>query len=236
MTTTSAPAGAADQIHRDRFTVATAWAGILGPFLFTAVFLVLEVALGSRYSRVAEVVSALEATPYGWVQRLNFVVFGILTLAFAVGLHRAVRPSRLGVAGPALLGVSGVGLLLAAVFPLREDANGLTYDPGGHVVAGVMFFATSAIGLVMLSRRLAHDPGWCGLSRYVLTAGIAGVAGFVLIGALVMPDGAALNPYAGLFQRALILVVLFPCRIILGLHLLQAAPDSALRPPRSLSG
>jgi hypothetical membrane protein len=223
MTITTAPTRAADQIHRDRFMVASAWAGILGPALFTAVFLVIEVALGGRYSRVAEVVSALEATPYGWVQRLNFAVFGILTLAFAVGLHCAVRPSRLGVAGPALLGVSGVGLLLAAVFPLREDANGLTYDPGGHVVAGVMFFATSAIGLVILSRRLAHDPRWRGLSRYVLTAGIVSVAGFMLIGAVVMPDGAPLHPYAGLFQRALILVALFPCRIILGLHVLQVA-------------
>ena len=36
-----------------------------------------------------------------------------------------------------------------------------------------------------------RDPGWRGLSRYVLIAGIASVAGFVLIGALVMPDGAA---------------------------------------------
>jgi hypothetical membrane protein len=223
MTTTPAPASTADETHTDRFTVASARAGILGPALFTAVFLALEAVLGDRYDRVAEVVSALEATPYGWIQRLNFVVFGLLTLAFATGLHRAVRPSRLGVAGPALLGVSGIGLLLAAMFPLREDANGVTYDPGGHVVAGVMFFATSAIGLVMLSRRLARDPRWRGLSRYVLTAGAAAMAGFVLIGALVMPDDAALNPYAGVFQRALILIVLFPCRTILGLRMLRVA-------------
>ena len=223
MTTTPAPAGTADEIHADRFTAASGWAGILGPALFTAVFLVLEALLGDRYDRVAEVVSALEATPYGWIQRLNFSVFGILTLAFAAGLHLAVRPSRLGVAGPALLAVSGVGLLLAAVFPLREDSNGVTYDPGGHAVAGVLFFATSALGLVVLSHRLRCDPRWRALSRYVLTAGAASVAGFVLIGALVMPDGAALHPYAGVFQRALILVLLFPCRMILGLHLLRMA-------------
>lgn len=130
MTTTPVPARPADETRADRFTVASAWAGIIGPALFTAVFLTLEAVLGDRYDRVAEVVSALEASPYGWIQRLNFVVFGVLTLLFAAGLHRAVRPSRLGVAGPALLGVSGVGLLLAAVFPLREDANGATYDPG----------------------------------------------------------------------------------------------------------
>jgi hypothetical membrane protein len=223
MTTTPAPTRTADEIHTDHFTAASGWAGILGPALFTAVFVVLEAALGDRYDRVAEVVSALEATPYGWIQRLNFAVFGMLTLVFAAGLHHAVRPSRLGIAGPALLGLSGVGLLLAAVFPLREDSNGVTYDPGGHVVAGVMFFASSALGLVLMSRRLACDPRWRALSRYTFVAGAASVAGFVLIGAVAMPDGAALNPYAGLCQRALILILLFPCRMILGLRLLRVA-------------
>lgn len=86
-----------------------------------------------------------------------------------------------------------------------------------------MFFATSAIGLVLLSRRLARDPRWRGMSRYVLTAGVAGVAGFVVVGALVMPDDGALNPYAGVFQWALMLVVLFPCRMTLGFRMVRVA-------------
>ena len=45
-----------------------------------------------------------------------------------------------GSAGPALLGVSGVGLLLAAVFPLREDANGVI----------VVFPCRMVLGLRML--------------------------------------------------------------------------------------
>jgi hypothetical protein len=57
----------------------------------------------------------------------------------------------------------------------------------------------------------------------VLVAGAASVAGFMLIGELLMPDGAALHPYAGVFQCALILVVVFPCRMVLGLHLLRVA-------------
>ena len=93
MTTTPVPARTADEIHIDRFTVASAWAGILGPALFTSVFLVLEAVLGDGYDRMAEIVSALEATSYGWIQQLNFVVFGILTLAFAAGLSLAVTPA-----------------------------------------------------------------------------------------------------------------------------------------------
>jgi hypothetical membrane protein len=197
-----------------------AWAGIVGPILFTATFLALEVFLGDRYDRVAEVVSALEADPHGWAQQINFVVFGLLTIVFAVGLHRGVRPSRLGIVGPALMLVSGVGLLLAAAFPLREDAAGVTYDPGGHVVAGVLFFSAGALSLIALSRRMARDPRWRSLAGYALGAGIVALAGFVAVGALVMPDDAPLHAYAGIAQRALILLVLFPCRVVLSLRLL----------------
>ncbi len=152
---------------------------------------------------------------------MNFVVFGLLTFAFAVGLHRGLRRTRWGVVGPALLFGSGVALVLAAIFPLREDTAGQTFDPGGHVVAGVMFFLTSALGLIVVSRRLARDPRWQGLATYTLASGLVALAGFVAMGALVIPDDAPLHDWAGLAQRALILLVLFPCRLVLSLMLLR---------------
>lgn len=198
-----------------------AWAGIVGPILFTAAFLAQEAFRRGEYNPIAEPVSALEAGPNGWIQQANFVIFGLLTFAFAVGLHRGVRPTRAGLAGPALLFVSGVGLLLAAIFPLREDAAGVTFDPGGHVVAGLMFFASSAVGLIVVSRRLVRDPRWRGIAPYTLAAGVVALAGLVFVSALVMPDSAPLDDWAGLAQRALIILVLFPCRIALSLRMLQ---------------
>ena len=132
-----------------------------------------------------------------------------------------LRTTRAGIAGSALLFVSGIGLLLAAVFPLREDAAGITYDPAGHIVAGLAFFVTSAVGLIVLSRPLARDPRWRSLALYTRMAGAVSVAGFVVMGVLVMPDDAPLHDWAGLAQRLLILVALFPCRIVLSLRLLQ---------------
>lgn len=198
-----------------------AWAGIVGPLLFTAAFLAQQALRRSDYDPIAEPVSALEAGPNGWIQQVNFVVFGMLTLAFVVGLHRGLRGTRAGLAGPAALGVSGVGLLLAAVFPLQKDATGEIYDPGGHTVASVMFFATSAIGLIIVSRRLVRDPRWRDLSRYALAAGIVALIGFVVTGTLVVPEGAALHAWAGLVQQVLILGVVFPARIALSYRLLQ---------------
>jgi hypothetical membrane protein len=209
--------------ERRQFVALSAWAGILGPILFTAAFLAQEAFRVDEYSPLAEPVSALEAGPNGWIQQLNFVVFGLLTIAFAAGLHRSLRPTRAGIAGPALLTVSGVGLLLAAAFPLREDAAGVTYDPGGHIVAGITFFMTSAVGLIVLSRRIARDPQWSSIAAYTLAAGITALAGFVAVGVFVMPDDAPLHQWGGLAQRALIILVLFPCRIVLSLRLLRTA-------------
>jgi hypothetical membrane protein len=198
-----------------------AWAGIVGPVLFTAAYMAQEQFRRDEYDPLAEPVSALEAGPGGWVQQVNFVVFGLLTMAFAVGLHRGLRPTRAGVAGPALLFLSGIGLSLAAILPLREDAAGVTYDPGGHVVAGTTFFAGSAIGLIVVSRRLARDPVWRNLAAYTLTSGLVVVAGFVAMRVLVLPDDAPLHDWAGLAQRLIILLVIFPCRIVLSLKLLR---------------
>jgi hypothetical membrane protein len=201
----------------------SARAGIVGPILFTATYMAQELFRQDEYSPVAEPVSALEAGPNGWVQQANFVVFGLLTLAFAVGLHRGIRPTRAGIVGPALFFVSGIGLMLAGVFPLEEDAAGVTYDPGGHFVAGVMFFGTSAAALITVSPRLARDPRWQGLGMYVRVCGLLAVAGFVLLGVFAIPDDAPLHDWAGLAQRVVILGILFPARIVLALRLSKVA-------------
>jgi hypothetical membrane protein len=200
-----------------------AWAGIVGPVLFTAAFLAQEAFRRGEYDPLAEPVSALAAGPNGWVQNVNFVVFGLLTLAFAVGLHRGMRPTRVGIAGPALLFISGIGLLLGAAFPLREDAAGVTYDPGGHIIAGLTFFLSSALGLVVLSRRLTRDARWRSIATYTLASGVVALIAFVVGGLFFVPDAALLHDWAGLHQRVVVLAVVFPCRIVLSLRLLQVA-------------
>jgi hypothetical membrane protein len=201
------------------------WAGVAGPILFTVVFGAQDV-LRAGYDPVSEPISALAAGAHGWVQQLNFVAFGVLTLLFAVGLHAGIRPTRFGIAGPGLLFVSGVGLLLAAAFPLRENPAGEVYDPGGHIVGGLLFFPVTAVALVVLAGRLARDPRWRDLTGYVRVTGILSVVGVAVIITLVLPDGGALHDWAGLTQRLLLLTLFFPCRVALGARLLRVARSS----------
>lgn len=207
----------------------TGWVGIAGPVLFTLVFVAQELARMDEYSPLAEQVSALEAGPNGWIQQVNFVVFGVLTLMFAVGLHQGMRPMRLGVLGPALFFVTGIAAIMAGVFPLRENAAGVTYDPGGHMPAGMTFFLGSTLALIAISFRVAHDPRWRSLRFYIVAVAVAMVVGNVLMARLVIPDDAPLHDWAGLGQRILVLGLLFPARIVLSHRLTLTAREQVVR-------
>ena len=132
--------GATHALDRRRSVIATlAAAGIAGPLLFTVVAVVHSL-LRSDHSLAALPISALAVGPSGWVQDLNFVICGLLFLAYPIGLHLEVRKRRGGVVGPALLVVSGAGLVLAGIFPAVDASGHLTYDSLGHTVASFMAF------------------------------------------------------------------------------------------------
>ena len=209
---------AASRIHRPTSGVVGAFAGICGPALFTAAF-VAQGYLRDDHDAIAQPVSALEAGPNGWVQQANFVFFGVCTLVFALGLHQHLARGRRSWVPTALLAVSGCALFLAAAFPLRLNAAGQVYDPGLHAVSGITYFSASGLALVALSRRMAVDEAWRYLAAYTLAAGSLAVAAFVMLGGFVMPDGAPLHAYAGLLQRATLMVITFPCLVACALRL-----------------
>ena len=205
-------------------------AGMVGPALFAVVF-ILQNVVRTDDDAIAEPVSALSIGEYGWVQRLNFVVLGVLLLVFVAALRRGVASSRFGWVGPTLLSVAGAGLFVAATFSLARDETGAIYDPSFHQVAGTMFFGGTALGLMALSRRLSLDPLWRNLSRYILGAGIASIAGGVVINALAIPVDAPLHGEVGLIQRIIVLVFIFPALITLGHRLRRLTDQSLPQPP-----
>lgn len=209
-----------------RLLRATAWAGIAGPVIFTVSFLAQQQFRRGEYSPMAEPISALEAGPNGWIQQVTFVVFGVLTMAQAVGLHRAIAPSPGGFAGPAFLFLTGVGAIIAGVFPLRADAAGATYDPGGHLAGGMLFFLGSPVAFLLLSTRLRRDPSWRSLSPYAVAAGAALLGSALVMNLLVLPEQGPLHSGAGLAQRLIVLALIFPLRVALGVRQLRLTARS----------
>jgi hypothetical membrane protein len=196
-----------------------AFAGIVAPISFTLLVIV-QGLLQPDYGHVAMPISALAAWPYGWIQRLNFYVFGTLMAAYAIGLHRAVRPSRAGAIAFALLLVSAMGIMLAGVFSWSRSPDGGFVEPSGHIVGAVATFLGAGGALMALSRQMVRDPSWRSLSSYVLACGAVMLLLFPIMGALAMPEGAPLHGMAGLLQRA-ILMVWFPCTLVVAMRLLR---------------
>ncbi|GAA4586715.1 DUF998 domain-containing protein [Planotetraspora phitsanulokensis] len=129
-------------------------------------------------------ISLLSLGSLGWVQMADFVVAGLLSLAFAVGLRRVLHPGPAGTWAPPLVGVYGIGLVAGGVF-VTDPALG--FPPGApsgmpdhlswhamvHAVAPpVAFTALVAAGFVFVRRfALLGRRGWAAYSA--MTAGTA---------------------------------------------------------------
>ncbi len=89
------PPAVDDALEHRSVIAALAAAGIAGPIMFARVALVQSL-LRPEHSLVADPISALAAGPSGWVQDVNFLVFGALMVAYAIGLHLGVPPDPMG--------------------------------------------------------------------------------------------------------------------------------------------
>jgi hypothetical protein len=197
------------QSHSSRLLLAT---GAVGPLLFIAAFLV-EGATRPAYSAWHMAVSSLSDGPLGWTQRANFVVCGVLSVCFAVGLKRALRAGKGATWGPILLGTFGLGLIGAGCFTTEP---GLGYPPGAvtpstpsvhgilHTVFSLVVFSSLIAACIVLARRFTRDPTWHGWSLYsILTA--SGVLVFLVLTGVATASADSHSP-AGLLQRVTIFI------------------------------
>jgi hypothetical membrane protein len=114
--------------------------------------------------------SLLSNGALGWIQIANFAVSGLLLVAFAIGLRRLPDTGRWG---PLLIGVSGAGMALAAVFsadPVDGFPPGTPLGPPTtisvpglvHVVLGMIVFLAQIAACFVFARRFAAggERGW----------------------------------------------------------------------------
>jgi hypothetical protein len=123
----------------------------------------------------------------GWIQVTNFVLSGLLVLAFATGMRRVLRGSRGEIWGPVLLGVYGLGLIGAGFFtadpafgfPPGTPANAHAISWHGllHIItAGIGFLALIAACFVLARRFASHrQREW---AAYSLATGVIFFAAF----------------------------------------------------------
>ena len=146
----------------------------------------------------------------GWIQIANFVVTGLMVIAFAVGLSRALRPGIGARWAPRLIGVYGASLIAAGAFradPALGFPVGTPDGPGPvswhgllHFAAGGVGFSCLAIACFVIAKRYSaeRNRGFAVFSR---------VTGIVFFASFAMLASSGGLPLANLlFTVAIVLV------------------------------
>jgi hypothetical protein len=123
----------------------------------------------------------------GWVQIANSVS-GVLYLAGAVGMREALRPGRGGTWGPLLVGVTGIGLIVAGVFTTDAGAGFPPGAPAGaptmswHGMLHEVGFALSFMGAIAACGVFARRYVALGRRGWAVAAVATAVAVLVIAG------------------------------------------------------
>src|SRR5215471_6451855 len=192
--------------------------GVIGPLLFILVFLI-EGATRPGYSAWRTHVSYLALSNQGWEQIANFTVCGALIIAFAVGLRRIWPTGRASVWGPLLIGLFGLGLVIAGVFvadpgggyPPGAPVNGIpqTWHAWVHGISGLLLFnVVLPAACFVLARRFAADPQNRSWATYSWVTGALILVISLPISTIVLPFAykAGLPVVDGLIQRIEIII------------------------------
>lgn len=181
----------------DRTTRALLMCGTLAGPVFVLVGLIQSFTIPG-FDLTHHYLSQLSSGDLGWIQIANFVVAGLLTIAAAVGVRRALAGGPLGRVAPVLLGGFGVGLAAAGVFvadpalgfpPGTPDAipTQQTWHSMLHGVAAIVSFSLLVGACFTLGWRFARQRQW-GWAVYSVVTGI------VSFGMPSVP-----NPWGGVF-------------------------------------
>jgi len=185
LTTPGASAPGASSETTTRVTRALLACGVVAGPLYVVVAL-LQVLSRDGFDLSRHPLSLLSLGDLGWIQITNFVVAGLLAVAFAVGLRRVLHPGRGGTWGPRLVGGYGVGLVAGGVF-VADPALG--FPPGApagipdqlswhavvHAFAPPLAFLSLIVACFVLVRRFAahRQRGW---AAYSAATGVACLA------------------------------------------------------------
>lgn len=134
--------------------------------------------------------SLLSNGDLGWVQVTNFVLTGLMLVAFAVGLRRALTPGRASRWAPRLTAVFGLSMVVAGVFradPALGFPVGAPQGVGEVTTHGIVHFASAGVGFTaiaaacfVVARRYAAD-GERTLAKFSRVTGIAFLGGFLCV-------------------------------------------------------
>jgi len=175
--------------------------GIIAPILFT-LLVIIESLLRPGYSQIFNDVSDLGLGPYGLIQNISFMVFGLLSIGFAVDLG-ANLPNRTGKVVKWLVILFGLCIILAGVTLLSAPVD-VSYakDVISHGLVSAIAFLLIIIAMFLtwLALRGSDNSIW---GRYRMFSLICGLLSIVT---LIILSYTQFSSYHGASERLFIAV------------------------------
>lgn len=177
--------------------------GTIGSVLFAAIYLI-EGATRPDYSAWQQAISALSLGPGGWVQQVNFVVFGLITIWTAFAWRAFLKGGVGAKLYPIFRTFEGLSLVVDGFFS-QDPAFGypkgaaLTVSLHGtiHLIFAFISIIAIALEFFILARRFTKEPGWRG---WATSSVVIGIWTIVLISVFGSLNGMH-SEIAGLFER-----------------------------------
>ncbi len=198
------------------------WGVVAGPFYLIFGLILALTRPGFDLGRDA--LSLLLIGDLGWLQWLNLVLAGLMTIVAAIGLRRTPEWSR---TAAALVGVYGLCLVLSAIFPPDATENFPPGAGGGEFTTpGLLHFVFGGLGFLSVGVAAIIAVAWLSRRR-VRGATRSRIAGVVIIVAFIAGGALSALP-GGLGLIWITVLTTWAWLAIISIHACRAIPHPVI--------
>ena len=203
------------------------YAGVIAGPLFIGMSLILGLSR-EGFDLTRHPISLLLLGNPGWIQCINFELTGLLAALYAIGIWQLLHPRTGGTWGPVLVGLYGLGLILAGLFPPDPQfrfppgsPDGIAAVMSAHANLHALGFFVSVLSLIIASfifaRRFTtlQAHGW---AAYCIGTGVAAPA-FLILGIVLTARASAGLPLFGVGVVTSAWISVIAMRLLKELHL-----------------
>jgi hypothetical membrane protein len=181
------------------------WAGILGPLLFVVIFTI-EGWLRSGYEPTRMYISELSLGSRGWIQNVNFIIFGLLFLVFTRSVTTEFYNEKASRGSFILLTTIAICYLAFGFFvmdPIDTPRSEWSFSGILHAIMGEVVLVLMPVSCFVFLRHFHKKAKWRFLQWWTFILGtIIALASSLLIVSMNLPNvQKSLSDWLGLIQR-----------------------------------
>jgi hypothetical protein len=179
---------------------------IIGPPFF-CIILGISSYLHPEYRSLKDSISRLSFDPFGWLQTLNFIVFGFFIISFGIALLIGMPSQKYLRVVSSLFLLIGIGELISGLFQADfPPTSSISSHALIHQIGASISAAAFPFGLFIFANLMRQDPYW--LDMIIFTRVTAVVFLILIVTREVLIPTHWIDSWFGLFERVIVIISL----------------------------